>query len=134
MMMVRQLFGYIAVGLAQLALEWGLFVAATSFAMPVPVANVLARIAGASVGFWLNGRFTFAASGAVVGRRALFRFAMSWLALTIIGTTLVSCLEAFGGLRAAWIGKPLVDIVLAGAGFLASKYWIYRSDYPKGQS
>lgn len=133
-MMRREMTGYAAVGFAQLAIEWALFVSATILLVPVPVANVMARIAGASLGFWLNGRFTFARSGAVLDRRALLRFAASWAALTIIGTVLISAIEISGGLRAAWIGKPAIDVLLAGVGFFASKYWIYRQPRPKGLS
>ncbi|MFN3730484.1 MAG: GtrA family protein [Fimbriimonadaceae bacterium] len=126
--------GYAVVGLTQLAVEWGLFVAATAFLVPVPVANVAARIVGASLGFWLNGRFTFARSGAVLDRRALLRFATSWAALTVIGTAAVTATESVAGLRTAWVAKPVIDVFLAGVGFLASKYWIYGRPRPKGQS
>lgn len=132
--MIRQLASYGLVGLAQLGLEWLSFVAMTALSMPVSPANVLARVAGASLGYWLNGRFTFSSEGATLGRRALIRFCVSWGVMTVLGTTAVTWLDHVGGLHAAWVGKPLVDIVLAGAGFLASKYWIYRADCPKGQS
>lgn len=132
--MIRQLASYGLVGLAQLALEWLSFVAITALSVPVSPANVLARVAGASLGYWLNGRVTFSADGARLGRRALFRFCVSWGVLTLIGTAAVSSLEHAWGLRAAWAGKPLVDIALALVGFLSSKYWIYRPDCPNGQS
>jgi putative flippase GtrA len=133
-MMAREMVGYAIVGLTQLAVEWGLFVAATALLVPVPVANVAARIAGASLGFWLNGRFTFARSGAVLDRRALLRFATSWAALTVVGTVAVTAIEAAAGLRATWVAKPVIDVLMAGVGFLASKYWIYGRPRPKGQS
>jgi putative flippase GtrA len=46
-----------AVGLAQLLLDWGVFVLAGACAVPVPAASSLCgRLAGALLGFWLNGR------------------------------------------------------------------------------
>jgi putative flippase GtrA len=131
---IGQMARYGLVGLAQLGLEWLSFVALTLLAVPVSPANVLARVAGASLGYWMNGRFTFSSDGATLGRRALFRFCVSWGVMTILGTVAVTWLEHAGGLRAAWMGKPLVDIALAGGGFLASKFWIYRPDCPNGQS
>ena len=132
--MLRQVAGYAIVGLAQLGVEWIVFVAGTMLAIPVPVANILARVSGASLGFWLNGRFTFASAGARLDRRALGRFIVSWCVLTVVGTAAVTWLDKAGGLPLAWIGKPVIDIALAAFGFLASKYWIYRVDCPKGQS
>jgi hypothetical protein len=42
-------------GLAQLLLDWGVFVLASACAMPVPAA-LCGRAGGALLGFWLNGR------------------------------------------------------------------------------
>ena len=38
----------------------------------------------------------------------------------------VLSIERLAGLHAAWLLKPAIDVVLAGLGFLVSKYWIYR--------
>lgn len=133
-MMAREMAAYAVVGFTQLAVEWGFFVLATALGVPVPAANVAARIAGASLGFWLNGRFTFARSGAVLDRRALLRFATSWAVLTVVGTVAITAIESAAGLRTAWVAKPLIDVLMAGVGFLASKYWIYGGPRPKGQS
>lgn len=109
-------------------IEWLLFLATTYFGLSVVVANVLARAAGATLGFWSNARFTFtfASAGAVLGRRTLLRFLVSWLLITLLGNRAVKGVELSGGLRLAWVGKPLVDIVSAGLGFLVAKYWIFR--------
>jgi putative flippase GtrA len=132
-MMLRQLLAYGVVGALQLVAEWLLFFLTTAAGTPVPLANVLARVAGASLGFWLNGRYTFSGEAPVLSRRAAGRFAVSWITLTLIGTVVVWWLEHQGGLRLAWLGKPVVDLALAAVGFLASKYWIY-TPHPKGQA
>ena len=73
----RQGLGYGVVGLIQLVVDWALFVALTALAMPVAAGNLLARIGGACLGFWLNGRYTFAdAGGSRASGRALRRFVL----------------------------------------------------------
>ncbi len=125
--MLRQLVGFGLVGGVQLLLDWACFVLLTAAGVPVVPANLAGRVAGASVGFWLNGRYTFASRDQPrLGQRALVRFVLFWLAMTAASTWAVQALDAQQGLHAAWLGKPLVDGVLAALGFVASKYWIYR--------
>ncbi len=119
--------GYGLVGGLQLLADWLLFVVLTGLGLGVVPGNVLARVAGASLGFWLNGRYTFARDGqARLGARALGRFLTLWLVTTAASTLAVHLLDQAQGLHAAWLGKPLVDAALAAAGFLASRYWVYR--------
>jgi putative flippase GtrA len=126
-MVLRQLVGYGLVGGVQLLADWLLFVVLTGLGLGVVPGNLLARVAGASLGFWLNGRYTFASRGqSRLGRRNMVRFVLFWLAVTAASTWAVQALELQQGLHAAWLGKPVVDGVLAGLGFLASRYWIYR--------
>ena len=126
-MVLRQLVGFGLVGGVQLLLDWACFVLLTFAGVPVVSANLVGRIAGASVGFWLNGRHTFAGPGRPpLGRRQALRFVLFWLAMTAASTGAVQLLDAQQGLQAAWLGKPLVDGLLAALGFFASKYWIYR--------
>ncbi len=125
--MLRQAIGYALVGGVQLLADWLLFVVLTGLGLGVVPGNLLARVAGASLGFWLNGRYTFARNGQPrLGTRQLGRFTFLWLVTTTASTLAVHVLDQAQGLQAAWLGKPMVDALLAGAGFLASKYWIYR--------
>ena len=123
---------YLLVGGVQLGLDWGMFVLLSWLGLPVPVANVAGRIAGACLGFWLNGIYTFRADGnGPLARRHALKFAVSWLFVTVLSTLAVTALSHVHGLgsgavRLEWIGKPVVDAFLAGVGFLLSKYWIYR--------
>ncbi len=124
---MRQLVLFGVVGGLQLLLDWGLFVALTALGAPVAPANVAARVAGAMLGFWMNGRVTFVRPGqpALVGR-PLARFVAFWLATTAVSTLGVYWLDDQQGRAAAWLGKPLLDAGLAVLGFFAGRHWIYR--------
>ncbi len=125
--MLRQLMGFGLVGGVQLLLDWACFVALTAAGMAVVPANLAGRVAGASLGFWLNGRFTFARPGQpMLARRNLLRFLAFWIATTAASTLALHAIDARDGLWAAWLLKPLVEALLAGLGFVAGRYWIYR--------
>lgn len=125
--MLRQAFLYGIVGGVQLLVDWAGFVALTMLGVWVVPANLLARVSGALMGYWLNGRYTFARGGkpSLCGASAV-RFVAFWLLTTALSTAGVYLLDAEQGRLAAWLGKPLLDASLAVAGFLASRYWIYR--------
>jgi len=124
----RQAVAYCVIGGTQLTADWLCFVILSKLGLAVVPANLSARIGGAVLGFWLNGRYTFSQPDArsSLGRRQLVRFAISWSIVSICSTVAVSALAQYEGLWLAWLGKPIVDAVLALFGFLASKYWIYR--------
>jgi putative flippase GtrA len=124
--LARQGGSYVVVGLLQLLIDWALFVALTALGMAVAPANVCGRVSGAVLGFWLNGRFTFAAEHTAVGRRQFMRFVLMWVATTAVSTFAVAHVEQAVGLRWAWLAKPAIDAALAAVGFVLSRHWIYR--------
>lgn len=126
MSLKRHVGGYAIVGLLQWLVEYGLMVALSAWWMPVEPANVLGRIAGAVLGYWLNGRFTFAGPGRALSRTALFRFVLMWIALTILNTAILDAIDDRYGLRDTWAAKPLVDLATGLIGFVLSRHWIYR--------
>ena len=127
MPLLRQGGHYIAFGLLQLLLDWTVFVAATALGMPPAPANLLGRTGGALLGFWLNGRYTFAdATGSRLGWQRFARFWLLWLAMTALSTLLVTQVEARLGLRQAWLAKPLVEAALAAANFFLLRRLVYR--------
>ncbi len=126
MSLLRQGRHYLAIGLLQYAVDWGVMVALSHFGLPVEVANVAGRVSGAMLGFWLNGRITFAHDDSPLGRRQLQRFVLLWLCTTALSTWAVGAVENAAGLRWAWLAKPAVEAMLAGVGFLASRHWVYR--------
>ncbi|MBU2048833.1 putative flippase GtrA [Stenotrophomonas rhizophila] len=127
MSLLRQGSRYLVVGLIQLVLDWAVFVAATALGMPAAPGNLLGRVSGMLLGFWLNGRYTFAHDGEHrLGWPRFVRFALLWAVLTGISTLLVTLTAEHMGLRYAWLAKPLVEGALAGLSFLLMRTLIFR--------
>jgi len=122
----RHALSYAAIGLLQWLLEYGLMLALFEWVMPVEPANVIGRLAGACLGFWLNGKWTFAGEDTSVGQRALFRFVLMWVVLTLLNTWMVGGIDDLLGKRMAQLLKPGADIVTGGFGFLLSRHWVYK--------
>lgn len=126
MTLLRQGSQFVVIGLLQLLIDWSVFVAATAAGMPTIPANVLGRVCGALLGFWLNGRITFASGGARLGWQRFGRFMAIWIVLTLLSTWLVAlCADALG-LRLAWLAKPVVEGVLAVVSFFLGRHVVYR--------
>ncbi|PJK15094.1 hypothetical protein CO613_02525 [Lysobacteraceae bacterium NML07-0707] len=124
----RQLVAYAVIGGLQWLLDCSLTMALSHSLLPVAQANIAGRLAGAALGFWLNGRYTFGSAGNTLGGRPLARFALMWLTLTLIGSLLLDALEQHYSLTTAWLAKPLLEAGFATIGFVLSRYWIYRRD------
>lgn len=127
MTLVRQGSSYIVIGLVQLLLDWLVFVGSTALGLPVAPANVVGRLAGMLLGFWLNGRYTFAAAGQQrLGWKRFARFLLLWMLLTAASTLLVTAADHALGLQYAWLAKPLVESGLALVSFMLLRYVVYR--------
>lgn len=127
MSLLRQGSQYIAIGLLQLLLDWAVFVAATALGLPAAPGNLVGRVSGAMLGFWLNGRYTFSRHGQQRhGWKRFARFLVLWLAMTVISTVLVSYTAHQLGLQMAWLAKPLVEGGLAAVTFFLLRHLVYR--------
>lgn len=127
MSLFRQGSQYIAIGLLQLLLDWLVFVAATAVGLPAAPGNLLGRVSGALLGFWLNGRYTFARDGEQRHDRWRFaRFFALWLLMTALSTWLVASVAQQLGLQLAWLAKPVVEGVLATLNFFLLRHVVYR--------
>ncbi len=127
MSLLRQGGAYLVIGLLQLLLDWAVFVAATAAGMEVITANISGRLAGMLLGFWLNGRYTFADQGRQrLGWGRFARFISLWLAMTVASTLLVAGADHALGLKYAWLAKPLVEGGLAGVSFLLMRSLVFR--------
>lgn len=127
MTLVRQGSSYIIIGLVQLLLDWLVFVGSTALGLPVAPANVVGRLAGMLLGFWLNGRYTFAAAGQQrLGWKRFARFLLLWMLLTAASTLLVTAADHALGLQYAWLAKPLVEGGLALVSFMLLRHVVYR--------
>ena len=122
----RHAASYAVIGIVQWLVEYGLMLALSQWVMPVEPANVIGRLAGACLGFWLNGKWTFAGDQTHVGRHAAVRFIAMWIVLTVLNTWIVAFIDDRFGLRHAQLLKPLADLVSGGIGFLLSRHWVYK--------
>ncbi len=123
----RQLFLFLLVGGLQLLVDWAVFVLLTYLGLPLVAGNIGGRVTGALLGFWLNGRYTFAHGGQPrLDGMHLRRFIVAWLLITVLSTGLLSLVEHQFDLRAAWIAKPAVEALMALVGFGVWRQWVYR--------
>ena len=122
----RQGRHYLVIGVVQWLVDWGVMVGLSHLGLPVEPANIAGRISGALLGFWLNGRITFAGDDTRIGRRQFGRFVLMWLLTTMISTWAIGAIDDAVGLKWTWLAKPGVELVLGGLGFLLSRHWVYR--------
>lgn len=124
---LRQGMSYGMIGVIVLLLDWLVFVASSAVGVATIPANLLGRVAGAALGFWSNGTFTFNdASGSRLGWRRLLRYVVTWLATAGLSTLAMYLIDRHAALGWAWLAKPFVDGLLAAVAFTVSRYWIYR--------
>ncbi|MEO6967654.1 MAG: GtrA family protein [Rhodanobacteraceae bacterium] len=122
---LHQWIGFCLVGGAEFVLDWAVLVGLSAVGMPVAIANAFGRLAGACLGYWANGRFTFRAN-ARMGWKAIARSAFLFVTTTIVSSWALEVAAAYHGLLGAWLLKPAVEAVLGVVCFFASKYWVYR--------
>lgn len=126
MSIARQGLSFLLVGCGLIVVDWVVFVVLSAAGMPPAWANVAGRVAGALVGFAANGGITFRQAGTPrYGLHRFARYAVLWLALTLLSTLLVTALAQHLSLRIAWVGKPVVEAVLAAVSFFVSRHWVY---------
>lgn len=126
MSLTRQGRHYLIIGGLQWLVDWGVMVALSHLGMLVEPANIIGRISGALLGYWLNGKLTFAGDDTALGRTQLQRFVMMWLCTTAVSTWSLGAIDEHIGLKWAWLAKPGVELVLGVIGFLLSRHWVYR--------
>jgi len=125
--LTRQLSLFLLAGAAQVLLDWAVFVSLSAAGVPLAPSNLAGRVVGAGLGFWLNGRFTFAGDGrSRLSGLQLRRFVVAWLLLTLLSTLLLSAVHSRFDLHAAWIAKPAVEAVIALLGFVVWRQWVFR--------
>lgn len=122
----RQGRHYLLIGGLQWLVDWGVMVGLSHLGMLVEPANVVGRISGALLGYWLNGRITFAGEDHELSRIALRRFILMWLGTTAVSTWAMGGIDDWFGLKWAWLAKPGVEVALGVVGFVLSRHWVYR--------
>lgn len=126
MSLTRQGRHYLAIGIVQWLVDWGVMVGLSHLGMPIEPANVAGRISGAMLGYWLNGSITFAGEDTTLGRVQLTRFVLMWLLTTAISTWAMGTIDDVLGLKWAWLAKPGVELTLGVMGFVLSRHWVYK--------
>ncbi|MEJ7745337.1 MAG: GtrA family protein [Luteimonas sp.] len=126
MSLTRQGRHYLMIGGIQWLVDWGVMVGLSHMGLPIEPANVAGRISGAVLGYWLNGKLTFAGEDTALGRTQLQRFLLMWLCTTIASTWAMGSIDAWFGLKWAWLAKPGVEAVLGLIGFVLSRHWVYK--------
>ena len=127
MALIRQGLWFVVIGGLQVLADWAVFVALTGLGVQVAPSNIAARAVGALLGFWLNGKITFARDGQQrLGGRRFVRYLLAWSGFTALSTGLISAVASQLGLSHAWLAKPVVECGLALVSFLIARYWIYR--------
>ncbi len=118
---------YLAIGFVQWLLDWGVMVGLSHLGLRIGFANVAGRVTGALIGFWLNGKITFAGDETAVGRRQLVRFIVMWVVLTFVSTWAIEHIDDVLGRKWAWLAKPVVELALGLVGFVFSRHWVYKA-------
>lgn len=122
----RQGRNYLLLGGLQWLVDCTVMMALSHAGMPVEPANIAGRISGAVLGYWLNGRITFASEHNTLGRTQFMRFVAMWLCTTAISTSALGVIDNLAGLKWAWVTKPGLELVLGALGFVISRHWVYR--------
>ena len=126
MTLTRHARHYTLIGGVQWLVDWGVLVGFTHLGMAVVPANIAGRVAGALLGYWLNGKVTFAGDEHAIGPNQLRRYLMMWMATTAVSTWSLGAIDHWAGLQWAWLAKPGVEAVLGVVGFVLSRHWVYR--------
>ena len=126
MKILRDGMHFVVVGAIQLAVDSAIYIALTKAGLAVLLANLCGRVAGALLGFWLNGRVTFFHLVQPHLRLRFARYLVLWLSLTAISTLALSSIAQHVGLVRSWWAKPLIEAALGVTSFLVSRHWVYR--------
>jgi len=125
--LTRQISFFLVIGALQVALDSSVFIGLSALGVPVIPANIAGRLSGASLGFLLNGRYTFADQGKPrLSGRHLGRFVTAWSMLTMLSSAVLYLIEARSNLHMAWMAKPMLEGLIAMIGFVIWRQWVFR--------
>ncbi len=131
MTLIKHASKYTLVGILEWAVDYLVTLALRAWLMPIEPANVIGRMAGAGLGFWINGTHTFASENSGIGRRQFARYAVMWILTTILDTWLLRIVDQQSDFHGVAIGKPFVDFLCGTIGFFLSRHWIYKHKPPR---
>ncbi|MBS0199231.1 MAG: GtrA family protein [Proteobacteria bacterium] len=131
MTLIKHASKYTLVGILEWVVDYTVALALRTWLMPIEPANIIGRMAGAGLGFWINGTHTFASDSSGIGRRQFARYVVMWIGTTILDTWLLRIIDHQSGLAGVAIGKPFVDFLSGTIGFFLSRHWIYKHKAPR---
>jgi len=127
---MRQPLFYLLVGGIQYLVDAGLYAVLISNGVTTLPANITSRASAAGIGFLLNRYVTFGQRNESLKRfgSSLIRFVVLFAVMTLISSVAVLWLQAVWGddTTRRIIAKMAVEALLAIAGFLASRHWVFR--------
>jgi putative flippase GtrA len=118
---------YLAIGALQFLIDIVIFFALVHYQLlEVGVANVASRLLAATLGFWLNHKYTFAGTGREVAGRWL-RFWCWWWSATFLGSFLLNCTERVVDEDVILVVTKLaIEVCLVFLTFQVFRRWVYR--------
>jgi putative flippase GtrA len=123
--LLKQLLQYVSVGLCALGVDVGTFMLLRSVGIDLVAANVLARLAGAITAYSGNHLWTFSRSAKTADwLRSSWRYAVVWVAVTLLSTFLLSTLTRFGAPEA--LSKLGVEMLMPLINFFIARRWVFR--------
>lgn len=115
-----QLILYVTVGVASAAIDVGLLAELLRLGMQYAIATAIAYSVALVFNYSAQRKFTFRASHST---GAMFRYGVVVCVNLLLTVALVSASTIYFG--SVMIGKIIALIIVAGVGFLASRFWIF---------
>jgi len=109
------------IGVANTALDAGVFGALLQAGTPVLLANLAGWTAGVCLSFWANSRWTFQPAAGPLPQR-FARFAASGAAVSLLTSSVI--LASLSGSLGVWPAKAIAIAVGAVLGFIAARWSI----------
>ena len=126
MKILRDGLRFIMIGAIQVLVDSATYIALTKLGINAAPANISGRCTGALLGFWLNGRVTFAHHEQPRLHLRLVRYLTLWLLLTAVSTASLVTIANHAGLARSWWCKPLIETALGLTSLLVARHWVYR--------
>jgi putative flippase GtrA len=123
--LIKQLLQYGTVGLCALAVDVGTFLTLRAVGVDLVPANVLARLAGAITAYSGNHLWTFSQpTNAADWARSSWRYALVWVAITLLSTSMLASLTHFGAPEAP--AKLGIEMLMPLLNFFIARRWVFR--------
>lgn len=124
--LIKQLLQYGTVGLCALGVDVGTFMLLRVAGLDLVPSNVIARFAGAVTAYSGNHLWTFSqAVKASDWARSGWRYALVWVAVTMLSTFLLRTLTRFGAPEAP--SKLGVEMLMPLLNFFIARWWVFKS-------